>query len=109
MGEPMVCEWRTPETICARSVSIFMRPPRPKPCWRRQSSWLMASRKSARRRAVPVRVATRHSPCDSPAVSNRSIWEEVLSYRMRQDSGKLGVEKAAENPLPFLRDLCDPD
>jgi len=42
-GEPMVCEWRTPATISARSVSIFMRPPG-RTCWRRQSSRLTASR-----------------------------------------------------------------
>ena len=41
IGEPMVWECRTPATISARSVSIFMRPPRPKPCWRRQSSRLI--------------------------------------------------------------------
>src|SRR5215467_13586202 len=29
----------------------------------------------------PVRVATRHSPCDSPAVSKRNIRQEVLSYQ----------------------------
>ena len=29
IGEPIVCEWRTPATISARSVSIFIRPPRP--------------------------------------------------------------------------------
>ena len=28
-GDPMVRECRTPATISARSVSIFMRPPRP--------------------------------------------------------------------------------
>ena len=38
IGEPIVCEWRTPLTSSAVSVSIFMRPPRPKPCCRRQSS-----------------------------------------------------------------------
>ncbi len=43
MGEPMVFECRTPLTMCARSVSIFMRPPRPKPCWRRHSSRSTAS------------------------------------------------------------------
>ena len=45
MGEPMVCEWRTPLTMWARSVSIFMRPPRPKPCWRRHSSRSIAARR----------------------------------------------------------------
>src|SRR6185312_8220915 len=73
IGDPIVFECLTPETICAWSVSIFIRPPRPKPCWRRQSSRLILSIDTGTPAGKPVSVATRHSPCDSPAVSKRSI------------------------------------
>ncbi len=43
----------------------------------------------------PVRIATRHSPCDSPAVSNRSIYKEVTSYRIEWDSGKFSAKNAS--------------
>src|SRR6476620_8053729 len=77
IGDPMVWECRTPETTSARSVSIFIRPPRPKPCWRRQSWWLIDSIEIGIPAGRPVSVATRHSPWDSPAVSKRNVPKYV--------------------------------
>src|SRR4051812_18829138 len=87
MGDPIVCECRTPATISARSVSIFIRPPRPYPCCRRHSSRLTASREIGMPAGIPARVATRHSPCDSPAVSNRSIGRRFYGNRLKQTEG----------------------
>src|SRR5271166_1220809 len=50
-----------------------MRPPRPKPCCRRQSWRFRYSNEIGIPAGKPLSVATRHSPCDSPAVSKRSI------------------------------------
>ena len=41
IGPPSVRPWRTPEVTSAASRSIFMRPPRPWPSWRRAMSALI--------------------------------------------------------------------
>src|ERR1700682_6550032 len=81
-GETIVCECRTPATISARSVSIFIRPPRPYPCSLRHSSRLTASKEIGIPAGSPVSVATRHSPWDSPAVSKRNIWQDFYPSRV---------------------------
>ena len=46
-GLPSVRPWRTPAVTSARSFSIFMRPPRPCPSWRRARSRSMSSGRSS--------------------------------------------------------------
>src|SRR6266511_1474824 len=72
-GLPRVNPPRTPEVICTWSVSIFMRPPRPWPCWRRARSALRSEALSGTPAGSPSAIATRHCPCDSPAVRYLSI------------------------------------
>ena len=49
-------------------VSIFMRPPRPWPSWRRARSRSSASRSSWRPAGSPSTMQVESGPCDSPAV-----------------------------------------
>ena len=51
-------------------VSIFIRPPRPWPSWRRAMSRSSASRSSSSPAGRPSTIATSPGPCDSPAVVN---------------------------------------
>src|SRR4051812_3231555 len=79
-GPPSVRPWRTPPVTSARSRSIFMRPPRPWPSWRRAMSRSIASRSSTRPAGRPSTTQVRPGPCDSPAVMSfsaigrRSVW-----------------------------------
>src|SRR5881397_3209047 len=41
----------------------------------------------------PVRVATRHSPCDSPAVSNRNILQSFYGSRLETITGWNAYER----------------
>src|SRR6188768_1924605 len=70
-GLPSVRPWRTPAVICARSFSIFMRPPRPCPSWRRARSASTSSGRSSSPRGRPPTIAGSPGPWDSPAVTNR--------------------------------------
>src|SRR3954453_20595076 len=71
-GLPSVRPWRTPAVTSARSDSIFMRPPRPWPSWRRARSRSMSSGRSSRPAGSPSTTAVSPGPCDSPAVVKRS-------------------------------------
>src|SRR5215212_5796127 len=70
-GLPSVRPWRTPAVTSARSFSIFMRPPRPWPSWRRARSASMSSGRSSRPAGSPSTIAVSPGPWDSPAVTNR--------------------------------------
>ena len=72
IGEPSVLPWRTPAVTWAVSRSIFMRPPRPWPSWRRAMSRSMASRSSSSPAGRPSTMHVRPGPCDSPAVISLS-------------------------------------
>ena len=60
-----------PAVTVARSFSIFMRPPRPWPSWRRARSASMSSGRSSRPAGSPSTIAVSPGPWDSPAVTNR--------------------------------------
>src|SRR5215211_4681211 len=70
-GLPSVRPWRTPAVTSARSFSIFMRPPRPWPSWRRARSASMSSGRSSRPAGSPSTIAVSPGPWDSPVVTNR--------------------------------------
>ena len=72
IGPPRVRPWRTPPVTSAASRSIFMRPPRPWPSWRRAMSASTASRSSSRPAGMPSTMQVRPGPCDSPAVMSFS-------------------------------------
>src|SRR5215210_2757091 len=70
-GLPSARPWRTPAVTVARSFSIFMRPPRPWPSWRRARSTSMSSGVNSRPAGTPSTIAVSPGPWDSPAVTNR--------------------------------------
>src|SRR5215211_291108 len=70
-GLPSVRPWRMPAVTCARSFSIFIRPPRPWPSWRRARSASMSSGRSSSPAGSPSTIAVSPGPWDSPAVTNR--------------------------------------
>src|SRR5919112_1676090 len=70
-GLPSVLPWRTPAVTVARSFSIFIRPPRPWPSWRRARSESMSSGLSSRPAGRPSTIAVSPGPWDSPAVTKR--------------------------------------
>ena len=70
-GLPSVRPWRTPAVTSARSFSIFIRPPRPWPSWRRARSASMSSGRSSSPAGSPSTIAVSPGPWDSPAVTNR--------------------------------------
>ena len=53
-GLPSVRPWRIPAVTSARSFSIFMRPPRPWPSWRRARSRSMSSGRELEARGQPL-------------------------------------------------------
>src|SRR5215218_8773473 len=61
-----------------RSRSIFMRPPRPWPSWRRAMSRSIAARSSSRPAGRPSTMQVRPGPWDSPAVTTRSGTPKIL-------------------------------
>src|SRR6185295_12798150 len=63
----------------ARSVSIFIRPPRPCPSWRRARSRSRSSRFSGSPAGRPSTIAVRPGPWDSPLVVKR-IGMSVPGY-----------------------------
>src|SRR3954453_1778030 len=70
-GLPSVRPWRTPAVTWARSFSIFIRPPRPWPSWRRARSASMSSGRRSSPAGNPSTMAVSPGPWDSPAVTNR--------------------------------------
>src|SRR5579884_3349555 len=79
-----------------------MRPPRPKPCWRLHSSRSTAATDMGMPAGRPVRVASRHSPCDSPAVSKRSIGRKN-SMLARASERATGSSQELADLLPETR------
>src|SRR4051794_2126906 len=61
-----------PEVTSARSDSIFIRPPRPWPSWRRARSRSRSSGVSSSPAGRPSTIAVSPGPWDSPAVVKRS-------------------------------------
>src|SRR3954452_4487974 len=82
-GLPSVRPWRTPGVTSARSDSIFMRPPRPWPSWRRARSRSMSSGRSSRPAGSPSTTAVSPGPCDPPAVVKRSAIAPQPYWRKR--------------------------
>src|SRR2546423_1377630 len=72
-----------PAVTSARSRSIFMRPPRPWPSWRRARSRSMSSGRSSRPAGSPSTTAVSPGPCDSPAVVKRSAIPPLPYWRGR--------------------------
>src|SRR4051812_21861854 len=77
-GPPRVRPWRTPAVTCAVSFSIFIRPPRPWPSWRRAMSPSIASWSSSRPAGSPSTIVVRPGPCDSPAVTTCNGTASIL-------------------------------
>ena len=69
-----------PAVTSAVSFSIFIRPPRPWPSWRRAMSPSIASWSSSSPAGRPSTMQVRPGPCDSPAVMRRSA---IRPYRLR--------------------------
>ena len=81
-GLPSVRPWRMPAQTVARSDSIFIRPPRPWPSWRRARSASMSSGATSRPAGRPSTTATRPGPWDSPAVVKRSVAIRIRLLRV---------------------------
>src|SRR5215212_861919 len=106
MGPPSVRPWRTPAVISALSRSIFIRPPRPWPSWRRAMSSLTASRSSSSPAGRPSTIVVRPGPWLSPAVMTRSdtrgsllrlpAWSPTL--RLPQPGGQVRDGRAQGVP-----------
>src|SRR3954454_24863127 len=79
-----------PPRTSARSFSIFIRPPRPCPSWRRARSRLMSSGVSSRPAGRPSSTAVRPGPCDSPAVVKRSAIAPLSLPAARRNLGLRG-------------------
>src|SRR3954451_7708213 len=90
-GLPSVRPWRMPEVTSARSDSIFMRPPRPCPSWRRARSRSRSSGDSSSPAGRPSTTAVRPGPWDSPAVVKRSAIGPQPYWRLRALLGLLGL------------------
>ena len=75
MGAPRVCPCRTPPRIRTASASNFMRAPRPAPSRRRARSCPMSLLDTSTCAGIPSTIAVRACPCDSPAVSHRTMVE----------------------------------
>ena len=68
-----------PERTSTASFSIFIRPPRPWPSWRRAMSRSSASRSSSSPAGRPSTIATSPGPCDSPAVVKLKSTARLVS------------------------------
>ena len=81
------------------SRSIFIRPPRPWPSWRRAMSRLIASRSSCRPAGSPSSTQVRPGPCDSPAVTTaRSASERELYGRERPGNRATLLARGGTSP-----------
>jgi len=72
-GLPSVTPCRTPAVISASSCSNFIRAPRPYPARRRASAAPTSAVLTSMPAGSPSQIATSARPCDSPAVSQRSM------------------------------------
>ena len=72
-----------PPVTSAASRSIFMRPPRPWPSWRRAMSRLISSAVRRRPAGSPSSTQVSPGPCDSPAVISRSSTAPSLFACLR--------------------------
>ena len=79
-GEPRVSPNRIPESTVTRSVSIFMRSPRPYPRCLRASASSIAARGILSPAGTPSSIAVSAAPCDSPAVIKRSPPIDIPSH-----------------------------
>src|SRR4051812_38161324 len=109
IGLPSVRPWRMPEVTSARSDSIFMRPPRPCPSWRRARSRSRSSGESSSPAGRPSTTAVRPGPWDSPAVVKRSAIGPQPYWRLRALLAALAadrwhVEQLRQNRLAGVRD-----
>src|SRR5947207_1501921 len=108
MGLPSVRPCRTPAVTSARSLSIFIRPPRPWPSWRRARSRSMSSGRSSRPAGSPSTTAVSPGPCDSPAVVKRSAipplpyWRVGALLLLEGDAGPAG-ERLGNHALGGVR------
>src|SRR3954452_24757862 len=91
MGPPSVRPCRTPEVTSAASRSIFMRPPRPWPSWRRAMSALIAPGSSSSPAGRPSTMQVRPGPWDSPAVIRRSDTPGSLGGRRVGPGARYGL------------------
>ena len=96
------------------SRSIFMRPPRPWPSWRRAMSASIASRSSSRPAGRPSTTQVRPGPCDSPAVVSFRRHEAPECMRAQTVSsachtGRPGSALRAAAAAPVVLDALAPD
>ena len=103
MGPPSVRPWRTPAVTCAESFSIFIRPPRPWPSWRRAMSPSIASWSSSRPAGRPSTIVVRPGPCDSPAVTTCKGTASILRGRLNERRRAQGPPRAI---IGSRRELC---
>ncbi len=80
IGAPILRLWRTPLSNSAWSVSIFMRPPRPYPFWRRANCLLISSIASGTPNGKPSMSTKQPAPCDSPAERNVRLPKVTSPY-----------------------------
>src|SRR5829696_6450681 len=85
-----------PAVTIARSLSIFIRPPRPWPSWRRARSRSTSSGRSWRPAGRPSTTAVRPGPCDSPAVVKRSAIGALPYWRYWGLLGLAGDARAVQ-------------
>ena len=104
IGEPMVFPKRIPDSTTALSVSIFMRPPLPYPCWRRASSLLISSGVIVIPEGSPSTIAESAGPCDSPAVKYLIIVFYPVVPQAQTCYGSLKQKKPAACLQPGCRD-----
>src|SRR4051812_37994639 len=104
IGDPSVRPWRMPAVTSARSLSIFIRPPRPWPSWRRARSRSMSSGASSRPAGSPSTTGVSPGPCDSPAfgkpspIGREPYWGySALLALLRGDRAR--VQQAREHRL----------
>ena len=102
IGPPSVVPWRTPAVTSARSRSIFIRPPRPWPSWRRAMSRLSVSSSSSRPAGRPSTMQVRPGPCDSPAVMRRSVMTARSLWRQGPAPGR------AQKPATYASTIPSP-
>ena len=111
-GCPACGRGARPERISTESDSIFIRPPRPWPSWRRAMSRSSASRSSSSPAGMPSTIATRPGPCDSPAVVKRKPRHRGQGYTqaLRRRSPRRSRLRflRSRTPLDALLDAAAP-
>src|SRR5262245_56064497 len=105
MGEPRVSPPRTPPRISAESRSIFIRPPRPKPCWRRASSRASTARPTRKPAGRPERMAVRPGPWLSPPVMRLSRRTPRLVREVDEAALDVDVFQAHAHALAHVEPL----